>query len=80
MTTCSDAAVHNAGLAFNTIAEQYDEMFTHSLIGRSQRGAVWEVLRRTFTSGERVLELNCGTGRTRFFSREWAFGGRVRRV
>jgi ubiquinone/menaquinone biosynthesis C-methylase UbiE len=67
VTTCSDAAVQNAGLAFNTIAEQYDEMFTHSLIGRSQRGAVWEVLRQTFTSGERVLELNCGTGEDALF-------------
>jgi ubiquinone/menaquinone biosynthesis C-methylase UbiE len=67
VNACSDAAVHNAGLAFNTIAEQYDEMFTRSLIGRGQRDAVWEVLRQTFASGERVVELNCGTGEDALF-------------
>lgn len=67
MTRCSDAAIHSAGLAFDTIAEQYDEMFTRSLIGREQRGAVWDVLRETFKRGERVLEVNCGTGEDALF-------------
>jgi ubiquinone/menaquinone biosynthesis C-methylase UbiE len=67
VTTYADAAEHSVGLAFNTIAEQYDEMFTRSLIGRGQRDAVWDALRQTFASGERVLELNCGTGEDALF-------------
>jgi ubiquinone/menaquinone biosynthesis C-methylase UbiE len=58
---------HAAGLAFDSIAEQYDELFTRSLIGRAQRNAVWAVLRSTFRPGERVLELNCGTGEDALF-------------
>jgi ubiquinone/menaquinone biosynthesis C-methylase UbiE len=54
-------------LAFDCIAEQYDDIFTHSLVGRAQRDAVWEVLRRTFRRGERLLELNCGTGEDALF-------------
>lgn len=67
MTSCSDAVRHPAGVAFDSIAEQYDDLFTRSLIGRAQRNAVWEVLRRTFRPGERVLELNCGTGEDALF-------------
>lgn len=67
MTGCSDAALHSAGPAFDSIAEQYDEMFTRSLIGQGQRGAVWETLREIFASGDRILELNCGTGEDAFF-------------
>ncbi|HEY3930540.1 MAG TPA: methyltransferase domain-containing protein [Candidatus Koribacter sp.] len=48
--------------AFDKIAEHYDEVFTESLIGRAQRNAVWQVMDRVFHAGERVLELNCGTG------------------
>ena len=67
MTSCSSGITHPAGLAFDSIAEQYDDIFTHSLIGRAQRDAVWEVLRRTFHSGQQVLELNCGTGEDALF-------------
>lgn len=67
MTSCYDTAGHPAGLAFDSIAEQYDGLFTRSLIGRAQRNAVWAVLRRTFRPGERVLELNCGTGEDALF-------------
>ncbi len=67
MISCPDAAVHAAGFAFDRIAEQYDEMFTRSLIGRAQRSAVWEVLRHRFAKGDRVLELNCGTGEDALF-------------
>ena len=58
MSSCTNAA----GIAFDTIADQYDDIFTHSLIGRAQRNVVWEVLKKTFRRGDRVLELNCGTG------------------
>jgi SAM-dependent methyltransferase len=47
---------------FDAAAETYDESFTYSLIGRAQRNAVWRELDRTFHAGQRVLELNCGTG------------------
>ena len=67
MTSCYDAVGHPAGLAFDSIAEQYDELFTHSLVGRAQRNEVWEVLCHTFRPGERVLELNCGTGQDALF-------------
>ncbi|HSY13510.1 MAG TPA: methyltransferase domain-containing protein [Verrucomicrobiae bacterium] len=55
------------GLAFDTIAEQYDDIFTHSLIGRAQRDAVWHVLKQTFRAGDHILELNCGTGEDALF-------------
>ena len=37
--------VHLAGRAFDTIAESYDSLFTTSMIGRSQRAAVWRKAR-----------------------------------
>ena len=63
---CTSSA-QRAGLAFDSIAEQYDDVFTRSLIGRAQRDAVWEVLKQTFCPGQRVLELNCGTGEDALF-------------
>jgi ubiquinone/menaquinone biosynthesis C-methylase UbiE len=66
MTACTRPR-HTAGAAFDGIAEQYDDLFTRSLIGRAQRDAVWNVLQRTFRAGERVLELNCGTGEDAVF-------------
>lgn len=47
---------------FDTIAETYDDTFTNSRVGRAQRHAVWEELDRVFHPGQRVLEINCGTG------------------
>jgi SAM-dependent methyltransferase len=43
-------------------AETYDQVFTHTLIGQAERNAVWRELGRVFHSGQRILELNCGTG------------------
>ena len=51
-----------AGLAFDALASEYDEKFTTSHIGRAQRDAVWQVLERNFRPGEKLLEINCGTG------------------
>lgn len=48
--------------AFDAVAASYDEVFTSSPIGRAQRQAVWEEMERAFTPGQRILELNCGTG------------------
>lgn len=44
------------------MAADYDRSFTASSIGRRMRAAVWRRLDATFLPGERVLELNCGTG------------------
>ncbi len=48
--------------AFDRLADTYDEVFTSSRIGRAQRGAVWQELERAFHPGQRILEINCGTG------------------
>ena len=67
MTSHSAALRHSVGLAFDGLAERYDGIFTHSLIGRAQRDAVWSVAGRTFQRGNHILELNCGTGEDALF-------------
>jgi ubiquinone/menaquinone biosynthesis C-methylase UbiE len=57
----------SVSLAFDSIAERYDELFTQSLIGRAQRKVVWEELARSFSPFDHVLELNCGTGEDALF-------------
>jgi ubiquinone/menaquinone biosynthesis C-methylase UbiE len=47
---------------FDTVASRYDQTFTSSKIGQAQRAAVWAQLARTFHTGERVLDIGCGTG------------------
>lgn len=47
---------------FDALAESYDHIFTDSLIGRAQRSATWRHLDSAFLPGQRVIELNCGTG------------------
>ena len=56
-----------AALVFDQMAREYDDVFTNSMIGRAQRDAVWSVLTRVFERGDRVLELNCGTGEDALF-------------
>lgn len=51
-----------ASEAFGEIAGTYDAGFTDSAIGRAQRKQVWKEIDRTFTPGQHVLEINCGTG------------------
>lgn len=48
--------------AFDDSAATYDDAFTESTIGRLLRAAVWRRLDAQFRAGDRVLELNCGTG------------------
>jgi ubiquinone/menaquinone biosynthesis C-methylase UbiE len=48
--------------AFDAVAEEYDLRFTHSRIGSAQRQQVWREMDRVFHPGERILEINCGTG------------------
>jgi ubiquinone/menaquinone biosynthesis C-methylase UbiE len=47
---------------FDHVADTYDTVFTNSLIGRAQRDSVWRELDRCFHPGQRILEINCGTG------------------
>lgn len=47
---------------FDACAETYDAVFTDSRIGRAQRASVWRELDRRFSPGQRILEINCGTG------------------
>lgn len=56
------AALIAAGIAFDQVAGSYDEVFTHSAVGRAQRNLVWTKLLAAFPPGSRILELNCGTG------------------
>lgn len=56
-----------ASAAFDRMAGSYDAAFTESPIGRAQRRVVWDALRRVFQPGDRVLELNCGTGEDALF-------------
>jgi ubiquinone/menaquinone biosynthesis C-methylase UbiE len=48
--------------AFDAVADSYDEVFTNSRIGQAQRALVWQEMDRVFQPGQRVLEINCGTG------------------
>lgn len=47
---------------WNDVAENYDQVLPETLIGRVQRAAIWRELEGLFRSGQRILELNCGTG------------------
>jgi ubiquinone/menaquinone biosynthesis C-methylase UbiE len=47
---------------FDEAAETYDQAFTHTVIGRAERDSVWQELGHVFHSGQRILEMNCGTG------------------
>ncbi|HET9224056.1 MAG TPA: class I SAM-dependent methyltransferase [Roseiflexaceae bacterium] len=50
------------GSPFDEMAADYDRSFTTSTIGSLMRQAVWWRLDACFRPGDRVLELNCGTG------------------
>jgi len=63
----ADISVGNAARAFDLVAEQYDDLFTNSVIGRLQRQVVWEALSKAFGPGHCALELNCGTGEDALF-------------
>ena len=47
---------------WDNAAETYDRDFTETVVGKTRRKAVWRELDRVFVMGQRVLELNCGTG------------------
>jgi ubiquinone/menaquinone biosynthesis C-methylase UbiE len=43
-------------------AENYDRLFSETVVGKIQRDAVWHEADKIFRPGMRILELNCGTG------------------
>src|SRR5690242_2209864 len=47
---------------WDSVAGPYNDNFTRTLIGGTRRLAVWRELDRVFQPGQRILELNCGTG------------------
>jgi SAM-dependent methyltransferase len=47
---------------FDALAPDYDARFTASVLGQILRRALWRWLDAAFERGQRVLELNCGTG------------------
>ncbi|WP_341225359.1 class I SAM-dependent methyltransferase [uncultured Arcticibacterium sp.] len=50
-------------VAFDYIAQDYDQTFTNTLVGKAQRKLVWAYLDKVLVDKEiSVLELNCGTG------------------
>jgi SAM-dependent methyltransferase len=62
-----DNALNLAGLAFDSLAEDYDASFTRSHIGRAQRNVVWAKAAEVFRGNLSILELNCGTGEDALF-------------
>lgn len=49
-------------MPFDALAADYDRSFSDGAIGQRLRAAVWRRLDAAFAPGDRVLELNCGTG------------------
>lgn len=47
---------------FDELAADYDRTFTATVLGGRYRAAVWRRLEARWSAGDRVLELNCGTG------------------
>lgn len=54
--------ISNAEHPFDDLAQSYDEDFSHTLIGELMRKRVWRWMDQSFQPGDRLLELNCGTG------------------
>jgi ubiquinone/menaquinone biosynthesis C-methylase UbiE len=48
--------------AFDQLASRYDQLWTRSTIGHLQREAVWRHIGDLLKSGQRALDLGCGTG------------------
>ncbi len=47
---------------WDTAAATYDRNFSGLLTAQARRRIVWRALERAFRPGQRILELNCGTG------------------
>jgi SAM-dependent methyltransferase len=55
-------AIYSAQAYWDAAANTYEQDFSGTVIGKTRRAAVWRELLRVFQPGQRVLELNCGTG------------------
>jgi ubiquinone/menaquinone biosynthesis C-methylase UbiE len=53
---------HFAQAYWDTAAETYVQDFSGTGIGETRRRAVWRRLDKIFSPGQKLLELNCGTG------------------
>ena len=62
MSMSANLTIARPADAFDRVAATYDDIFTRSAIGAVQRCQVWRRLLHAFPLGERILELNCGTG------------------
>lgn len=56
------ASIESAQAYWDAAAETYDLDFADTLIGRAQRDSIWKEIEKVFAAGQRILELNCGTG------------------
>lgn len=61
MSLTSDS-LQSAATYWDAAAETYEQKFSGTIVGHIRRRAVWTDLERAFRPGERILELNCGTG------------------
>jgi ubiquinone/menaquinone biosynthesis C-methylase UbiE len=52
----------NSAALFDSMAARYDAMWTTTAVGRAQRDLVWRDVDALFRSGERILDIGCGTG------------------
>ncbi len=48
--------------AFDGLAADYDVRFTERALGRALRGEVWRRSAASFSAGDRILDLGCGSG------------------
>jgi ubiquinone/menaquinone biosynthesis C-methylase UbiE len=62
VNSAASANFSTAVEAFDHVAGSYDDSFTRTVIGQAQRKQVWKRLLQAYAPGDRVLELNCGTG------------------
>lgn len=59
----SPASAPGSGEAYwDRAAETYAQDFAGTVIGRTRRETIWRELDATFHAGQRILEINCGTG------------------
>ena len=52
----------SAVIALDSVAPTYDTVLAGAVVDHAQRERVWEMTDRVFLPGQRILEINCGTG------------------
>jgi SAM-dependent methyltransferase len=57
-----NASIYSARAYWDAAADTYHQDFADTLIGRAQRECIWREIEQVFTPGQRIVELNCGTG------------------